>query len=207
MKKKKIAYIIGGVLVVFLVIFISFCVIMHKSASRRGMKNVKIIPYLIHCVRFRLDSKYRIEYEKTVTYNRMNSLKYSLLAYQTDVGKMPYIGDNSAIKSAYKQDLLLNLEFPDKNVLISDNNQYIKIDNYEKKWKGPYIEDSSVDMVDYWGTPIKYVPDQKNIYLWSYGPDKKPDFKSADDAFHKKGKKGSDDIVVSVMRNEEVFRD
>ncbi len=207
MNKKKLVCFIVGLLVVLFVIFVTFYVIMQKSASRSGMKKVKIIPYIIHCVKFKLDSDYRIRYEKEETKRRISYLKSALLAYASDVGKMPYIGNNSDIKSAYDQDLLLNSEVSDKNVLLSNNNQYIKIDNYEKKWKGPYIEDLSESMVDYWGTPIKYVPDQKNIYLWSYGPNKKPDFKDADDAFHKMTHKGSDDIVVSVMRNEEYFRD
>jgi hypothetical protein len=158
------------------------------------------------------NSQYREEFLGEVddvnTQTKLSNLKYALLAYQSDVGRMPYIGDDSKKKSAYNQELLLNIFDPEKNVLFSDNNKYIQVKNYEKRWKGPYLEGKpSKAMLDTWKTPIQYVPEGKNLYLWSYGPNKKPDFSTAQEAFRKQSSNEVDDIVVSVARFKHSFED
>ena len=135
-------------------------------------------------------------------------MKSALLAYQSDVGRLPRLGDDIKKKSAYNQELLLNTFDPEKNVLFSDNNEYIQLKNYEKKWKGPYLDGTpSKTMLDTWKTPIKYVPEGKNLYLWSYGPNRKPDCSTAQEAFSKQRFGEIDDIVVSVSRFKHSFED
>ena len=158
------------------------------------------------------DAQYRDEFldevDDTNTETKMSSLKSALLAYQSDVGRFPYIGSDSKKKSAYNQELLLNAFDPNKNVLVSSNNDYIEVKNYEKKWKGPYMDEKpSKFMIDNWKNPIKYVAEGKNIYLWSYGPNGKPDCDTVQEAYRKQYYDEVDDIVVSVSRSKYEFED
>ena len=43
----------------------------------------------------------------SATKSKMSSLKSALLAYQSDVGRLPYVGDNSRKAKQYDQNALL----------------------------------------------------------------------------------------------------
>ena len=112
----------------------------------------------------------------SATKSKMSSLKSALLAYQGDIGRFPFLGNNVQCSENYSAGALLNCECEDLNVLVSNETKLKgNVKNYKKKWKGPYM-DSSVDdfMIDAWGQPIQYVAYNKNLYLWSYGPDMVP---------------------------------
>lgn len=159
------------------------------------------------------DAQYRDEFldevDDTDTKTKLSYLKSALIMYQGDVGRFPYIGNDIKKKSAYNQELLLNPYDSEKNVLCSSNNDYIKVKNYERKWKGPYMEGKpSKFMIDNWKNPIKYVAEGRNIFLWSYGPNRKPDCDTAQEAFRKQQYSDEvDDIVVSVTRSKYEFED
>ena len=171
-----------------------------------------------HCYLLSTDSQYREEflgsqtedekYTHKDTKAQLSRLKSALLAFHSDVGRLPYVGNVKEKKSAYNQGLLLNMLDSEKNVLVSNNNKHMDVKNYNKKWRGPYMEGKpSQFMVDSWGTPIKYVAEGKNVYLWSYGPNRKPDCESVEQAFKKQMSNEVDDIVVSVMRFKKSFED
>ena len=52
-----------------------------------------------------------------------------------------------------------------------------------------------------------FFPENKNIYLWSYGANKKPDFSNVEEAFRKQNNKNVDDIVISIYRSRYIFED
>lgn len=187
---------------VLLVIFVFFL----SPQDHRNSLEMK--HYYLLCTNSQYREEFLGEVEDEDTQTKLRNLKSALLAYQSDVGRMPYIGDDMKKKSAYNQELLLNAFDSQKNVLFSDNNEYIQLKNYEKKWKGPYLEGNpSKTMLDTWKTPIMYVPEGKNLYLWSYGPNKKPDCSTAQEAFRKQSSDEIDDIVVSVARFKRSFED
>ena len=62
-------------------------------------------------------------------------------------------------------------------------------------------------MIDEWGMPIIYIAENKNLFLWSYGPNKKPDRTNVEESFKEQQDKNVDDIVISVMRNKYKFED
>ncbi len=146
----------------------------------------------------------------SATKSKLSSLKSALLAYQTDVGRLPHLG--CAKKAGnYCQDLLLSNETEDNNVLYSNSDAGYTADagggkapgNYSRRWKGPYMDSDPSDfMMDAWGNKIKYVAQNRNVYLWSRGPD--GDFYSSgvESAFKDQtnAQKECDDIVVSVAR-------
>ncbi len=140
------------------------------------------------------------------TLDRLKKLKTALQNYQADIGRIPYTAKDMKKKSAYNQELLLNSSDPEKNVLVCPDNQYMEIRNYEKKWRGPYIDGKpSHFMLDAWGTEIKYVAGNKSVYLWSYGPNKEPDCEDVDEAFKKQDTGEIDDIVITVGRFKRSF--
>ncbi len=190
------------ILHILLVIFVFFL----NPQDHRNI--LEIEHYYLLCS----DAQYRDEFldevDDTDTETKMSTLKYALLSYENDVGCFPYIGSDCKKKSAYNQELLLNAFDPNKNVLVSNNNEYIKIDNYQNKWDGPYMDKKpSKFMMDSWKNPIKYVPEGKNIYLWSYGPNGKPDCSTVDEVMKKQYMGKTDDIVLSVTRCEYEFED
>ena len=68
-------------------------------------------------------------------------------------------------------------------------------------------EKPSKFMIDKWKNPIRYVAEGKNIYLWSYGPNRKPDCDTAQEAYRNQYSDEVDDIVVSVTRTKYEFED
>ena len=157
----------------------------------------------------------------SATKSKLSSIKSALLAYQTDVGRLPHLG-NAKCAAAYCQDALMSNNEEDKNVLYSNSNKgYVDTTgfggkapgNYSRRWKGPYIDSDPSDfMMDAWGNKIIYKAQNKNIYLWSAGPDgnywKKADGGGAVDAgnveeafkYQTNADSGCDDIVISVAR-------
>lgn len=143
----------------------------------------------------------------SATKSKLSSLKSALLAYQGDVGRFPFTGSNKSKAECYNDAALLSSNEEDKNVLVSNNCVISAVSNYTKKWKGPYMDSDVGDfMVDAWGTPIRYVAYNKNLYIWSYGPDLTPATQDPGmdiDAIFKAQSDGNadvDDIVISVSR-------
>ena len=190
------------ILHIFLVIFVFFL----SPQDRNNILEMK--HYYLLCTNTEYREEFLDEIDDTTTQTKMASLKSALLVYRSDIGRFPYIGSDSKKKSAYNQELLLNPYDPNKNVLVTCNNNYIEVKDYEKNWKGPYMDSKpSKFMIDNWNNPIRYVPEGKNIYLWSYGPNRKPDCNTVQEAFKKQNSKGIDDIVVSLMRSKYEFED
>lgn len=111
----------------------------------------------------------------SATKSKLSALKSAMLAYQSDVGRIPYLGKNVRAGANYSQAELLS-HISSKNVLVNDCTGTMKcsVRKYKSKWKGPYMESEPDDfMVDAWGTQIRYVAQEhlQNIYLWSAGPD------------------------------------
>ena len=146
----------------------------------------------------------------SATKSKMSSLKSALLAFQSDVGRLPFKGNCSRKKGAYCQSVLLSSSCEEQNVLYTNNwpsAAGCQPNNYHRKWKGPYMDSDPSDfMYDSWGNEFKYVAEDKNIYLWSSGPD--GDWAStAGAAFKAQGNTDSDtdDIVISVYRAKKSF--
>ena len=148
----------------------------------------------------------------SATKSKMSSLKSAMLAYQSDVGRLPFAGGNKRKASAYNAEKVLSYNDPDKNVLSSNYEitgvDNFGINNYQKKWKGPYMDSDPSDfMVDAWGNNIVYCAADKNVYLWSYGPDGEAYNSNVSVAF--KGQTSApddcDDIVLSVARVKRSF--
>lgn len=142
----------------------------------------------------------------SATKSKLSSLKSALLAYQGDIGRFPFKGGNKSYAKNYDDTSLLSWNEEDKNVLVS-NTEVSGVTNYGKKWKGPYMDSDVGDfMVDAWGTPIRYLAYNKNLYIWSYGPDLTPATQDPGmniDAIFKAQSDGNadiDDIVISVSR-------
>ena len=140
----------------------------------------------------------------SATKSKMSSLKSALLAYQSDIGRLPYTGSCSRTAAKYNQKVLLCSCSEEWNVLYS--NEW-KADgcapnNYHRKWKGPYMDSDPSDfMFDSWGNEFRYAVKNKNVYLWSSGPD--GDFSAdVEQAFKKQSETDSDvdDIVISIYR-------
>lgn len=150
----------------------------------------------------------------SATKSKMSSLKSALLAYQSDVGRLPYSGNNSRAKDQYCQVTLLCSSNEEHNVLYSNEAHGYGTDNkkwpnnYTRKWKGPYMDSDPSDfMVDSWGNELQYRAEGKNVYLWSYGPDGEPYGDGVEKAFKAQGNADSecDDIVISVYRTKKKF--
>ncbi len=145
----------------------------------------------------------------SATKSKLSSLKSALLAYQQDVGRMPYVGKVGCI-SSYNAEKLLCTSCEDLNVLVSDSNSGFgsNVPNrYAKKWKGPYMDADPEDfMVDAWGNDIKYVAKGKNLYIWSYGPDGEA-YGNVDEAYKAQSENSDecDDIVISVWKRKRAF--
>ncbi|MBQ3643353.1 MAG: type II secretion system protein GspG [Candidatus Riflebacteria bacterium] len=140
----------------------------------------------------------------SATKSKMSSLKSALLAYQTDVGRLPHLGCAKKA-SNYDQDSLLSNSDENKNVLYSNSNigyGSTPPGNYSRRWKGPYMDSDPSDfMMDSWGNRLRYTAKGKNIYLWSAGPDGSF-YEPVNQAFkdQSNAEKECDDIVISVAR-------
>lgn len=154
----------------------------------------------------------------SATKSKMSSLKSAMLAYQSDVGRLPYAGNSSFVSKipAYNAEKVLSYDDESKNVLVQnyDGDGSFKINNYNRKWKGPYMDSDPSDfMFDAWGNQIHYVAYGHNVYLWSFGPDGSPDDGSEDgDNIEKvlnlqSGENAgeSDDIITSIARVRKAF--
>ncbi len=147
---------------------------------------------------------------RSATKEKLAQLKKGFLAYQADVGRMPHIGlaKCSGCKQAYNMDLLddiLSYNDDNKNVLLTgDVNVGMKMRQYKKRWCGPYMDSEPSDfMYDAWGNPIYYVVDDRNLYLWSYGPEPyTPDDDSPKEVFKRVQNQDeyTDDLIVSIKR-------
>lgn len=156
----------------------------------------------------------------SATKSKLSSLKSAMLAYQSDVGRLPYYGKPKDARNAQKYcaDDVLSYDNSEKNVLLSesygnwnDGTNNFGISNYSRKWKGPYMDSDPSDfMYDSWGTPIYYVAEGNNVYLWSYGPDLAPDDGNGNitDALaaQKANADYCDDIITSVARVRKSFQ-
>lgn len=154
----------------------------------------------------------------SATKSKLSSLKSAMLAYQSDVGRLPFEGKPGCSTSAkaYCADTVLNYECSEKNVLTSENwgavpEMNFAISNYSRKWKGPYMDSEPSDfMYDSWGNPIYYVADGNNVYLWSYGPDQTDDGGdgkiSSALTQQKENADLCDDIITSVARVRKKFK-
>lgn len=145
-----------------------------------------------------------VDQSKTsATKQRIDSLKKALLAYQADVGRMPYDGaiGCSSYELAYNNATHSLLCYNENNALISS---VLLPNKLKKRWKGPYIDTEPEEfMFDAWDNPIQYVASKKNLYLWSYGPPEyepdNPDPEKVLKALQNKDEY-ADDIVVSIKR-------
>ncbi len=115
----------------------------------------------------------------SATKSKMSALKSAMLAYQSDVGRLPFSGkpSNAGVKAAYCA-LLVLADTTEKNVLLNEQfgnltsggTENFSITNYSKKWKGPYMDSDPTDfMYDSWGNRFVYIAHKNNIYLWSSG--------------------------------------
>lgn len=154
----------------------------------------------------------------SATKSKLSSLKSAMLAYQSDVGRLPYYGKpkDSRNASLYNAEDVLSYDNSEKNVLLSESYgnwnepSNFGISNYSRKWKGPYMDSDPSDfMYDSWGNPIYYVAEGNNVYLWSYGPDQAPDDGNGNItaalAAQKDNADFCDDIITSVARVRKSF--
>ena len=150
----------------------------------------------------------------SATKSKMSSLKSALLAYQSDVGRLPYTGSCSRSAKSYCQDSLLSDNTEGNNVLVYNEwplGCTSQPNNYTRKWKGPYMDSDVSDfMTDSWGNKIYYVAqaNSKNVYLVSQGPDGSFFCESnADHTFKQQSNAEAecDDIVISIYRAKKAF--
>ncbi|EKD83968.1 MAG: hypothetical protein ACD_39C00333G0004 [uncultured bacterium] len=151
----------------------------------------------------------------SATKSKLSGLKSALLTYQSDVGRFPYVGnaDNSQTAKAYNEgDTKLLGDNMEANVLVNEgignDATGFNIKNYNRRWKGPYMDSDPSDfMLDSWGVKIKYQAhkDKNNIYLWSSGPDMAHG--NLEDAINVEMTEGGeeDDIAISIARTRKKF--
>ncbi len=139
----------------------------------------------------------------SATRSKMSNLKSALIAFQGDVGRFPTTCANVAHNAGFKQEGVMCTESELNNVLVC-NAFNLNMKNYNRKWKGPYMDSDPTDfMYDSWGNPIAYVRFGKNLYLWSSGPNGEfyDSGKNADAAFKAQSNdeiEECDDILISV---------
>jgi len=108
----------------------------------------------------------------SATKSKLSSLKSALVSYKNDVGRFPYMGNavNDVSDGAkYNQAHNAYLASAENNVLIT-NATAVPITNYDRRWKGPYMDSNAEDfMTDGWGNRIGYFAHDFNIYIRSDG--------------------------------------
>ena len=138
----------------------------------------------------------------SATRSKMSNLKSALIAFQGDVGRFPSTCANVADCSGFCQVHIMCSEKEANNVLVC-NVHNLNMKNYNRKWKGPYMDSDPTDfMYDSWGNPIVYIRYNKNLYLWSSGPNGEF-YQNPDNAFRDQTNdeiEDCDDIVVSVSK-------
>lgn len=160
----------------------------------------------------------------SATKSNLQTLKSALIAFQNDVGRFPYndtatvgaSGDIKRAKAAYNNysgtayfaasdnttgAVVLGIT-DDTNCLskvdITAQGTYLNITNYDKRWKGPYMDGNPSDfMFDAWGNQVRYEAIGRNLYLWSPGAD--GNFSTLAEA-EKGDEEETDDILVSVAK-------
>lgn len=150
----------------------------------------------------------------SATKSKISALKSAMLAYQSDVGRLPFAGlpGCAGCKAAYNSEKVLGDDIAN-NVLLNDLLGNISggtlnfgISNYMKKWKGPYMDSDPTDfMYDSWGNRLSYTADGNNIYLWSSGPNSA--FEDINDALCAAmvANGDTDDIIMSIARTRKPF--
>jgi len=148
----------------------------------------------------------------SATKSKMSALKSAMLAYQSDVGRLPFNGKPGDARTGtlYSSNAVLGLTI-DTNVLVCDGlgNSSFNITNYSRKWKGPYMDSEPGDfMLDAWGNPFRYGAKGSNVYLWSSGADG-AFANTIDDALSaaKQEAGDNDDIAVSIAKVRRTFTD
>ncbi len=150
----------------------------------------------------------------SATKSKLSALKSALLAYQSDVGRLPFCGvaNKAGCKANYvgASNTLLGDSYA-KNVLVNDGigntTAEFNITNYNRRWNGPYMDSDPSDfMLDAWGTKIEYLADGTNVYLWSAGPDMAfgPHINCAMNAAYT-GSGEIDDIAISIAKTRKNF--
>lgn len=146
----------------------------------------------------------------SATKSKLSSLKSAMLAYQNDVGRLPFTGnaDQAGKIGAYCAPAVLSGDNLAKNVLVTEEVTGVcdTISNYGRKWKGPYMDSDPSDfMYDSWGNEIVYEAVGNNVYLISVGPDgARGNLQDALNA-EKIADGTEDDIVLSVARVRKAF--
>ncbi len=146
----------------------------------------------------------------SATKSKLSSLKSAMLAYQNDVGRLPFTGnaDQAGKIGAYCAPAVLSGTDLAKNVLVTEEVAGVcdAISNYGRKWKGPYMDSDPSDfMYDSWGNEIVYEAVGNNVYLISVGPDgARGNLQDALNA-EKIADGTEDDIVLSVARVRKAF--
>ncbi len=141
----------------------------------------------------------------SATKSKISALKSAMLAYQSDVGRLPFKGLPNAATTvaAYCSNHVLT-DSQDSNVLVSDCNAQISgITNYNRKWKGPYMDSDPTDfMYDAWGNKLNYIAAGNNIYLQSSGPDSIMDTVNNALCSVLQAAGSTDDIILSIARTK-----
>lgn len=144
----------------------------------------------------------------SATKSKISSLKSACLAYKSDTGRIPFMGvpGQWCAESAYNNaDTTLFGTTEDTNTLVCGQDLMSScITNYEKKWKGPYMDSAPEDfMMDSWGTKILYhgFKPHKSVFFRSAGADMTHVDAEADiNAAIKGGSDDVDDIAQSIIK-------
>ncbi len=144
----------------------------------------------------------------SATKSKMSSLKSAMLAYKSDVGRIPFSGLAECVGCAAAYNDAWNNYLADNeanNVLVNEDvgcTTEFCITNYGRKWKGPYMDSSPEDfMMDSWGVKIEYFAhiNTKSVYLRSAGPDMA--YEATDiDSVVKGNDEGIDDFAQSIIK-------
>lgn len=155
----------------------------------------------------------------SATKSKLSGLKSALLTYNSDVGRFPFTGAPAGTASAASYvaaDLDLLADNMDCNVLVNDEigngddaGTNFQIKNYNRRWKGPYMDSDPSDfMLDSWGTKISYYTEVgfNNLYLWSAGSDMANAGTFSDVTCAEMTETGEvDDIAISIARVRKPF--
>lgn len=138
---------------------------------------------------------------------RLSNLKTALVNYSSDLGHFPFTGTEMTPDSMNAADRACLGTTDDTNVLLSAKvgppfaNLGLTEAQYQKRWKGPYMDSSADDfMVDIWGNKIRCRVYRNQLWLHSAGHDgvfESLEFARDPEAYEKYG---CDDVTRSVSR-------
>ena len=144
----------------------------------------------------------------SATKSKISALKSAMLAYQSDVGRLPFVGEpsNASKADAYCATKVLG-DLVDDNVLVSDDcSEISNVTHYKRKWKGPYMDSDPTDfMYDSWGNKLSYFATGNNVYLQSAGPDAVLATASVALCAESQSNGTTDDIILSIARTKKPF--